>query len=241
MVRHTLRRVGAVVGAAAVVLVATALPAAAHVTVNPKEATQGSYAKLAFRVPNERPQSTEKVEVAFPAEQPLASVSVRPTPGWNVVVTKRKLDKPLKVHGRDIAEAVDRITWTADSAATAIKAGEFQEFEVSAGPLPEDADKLVFKALQTYTGGEVVRWIDEPTGSEEPEHPAPTLALTKAENGDHDDSSDTEPVVAGDTEAGEAGEGDDDGPSGVAIGGLVAGIAGLVLGAVALVRTRSTA
>jgi uncharacterized protein YcnI len=236
MVRHTLRRVGAVVGAAAVVLLATALPAAAHVTVNPKEAAQGGYAKLAFRVPNERPQATEKVEVAFPAGQPLASVSVRPTPGWRVVVTKRTLDKPLKVHGRDLVETVDRITWTAESAATAIEAGEFQEFEVSAGPLPEDADKLVFKALQTYTGGEVVRWIDEPTGAEEPEHPAPTLTLTKAENGD--DSSGTEQVSAGGAEAGEAG---DDGPSGVAIAGLVAGIAGLVLGAVALVRTRGAA
>jgi len=240
MVRHTLRRVGAVVAGATVVLFATAIPAAAHVTVNPEEAAKGGYAKLAFRVPNERPQVTERVEVVFPAKQPLASVSIKPVPGWKAVITKRKLDKPLKVHDREISEAVDRIAWTADSPATAIQAGQFQEFEVSAGPLPEDADQLVFKALQTYAGGEVVRWIDEQTGSEEPEHPAPVLKLTAAED-DHHGSTSTEQAAAGDTNAGADEErSDDEDPSPLAIGGLIAGLAGLVLGAIALVRTRKT-
>ena len=36
---------------------------------------------------------------------------------------------------------------------------------------------MVFKALQTYSDGNVVRWIEEPVdGGEEPEHPAPVLA-----------------------------------------------------------------
>jgi hypothetical protein len=36
----------------------------------------------------------------------------------------------------------------------------------------------VFKALQTYSNGEVVSWIQEATeGAEEPEHPAPVLKL----------------------------------------------------------------
>ena len=39
---------------------------------------------------------------------------------------------------------------------------------MSLGPLPK-ADQFVFKALQTYTDGEVVRWIEEPTGGAEPE------------------------------------------------------------------------
>ncbi len=174
MVRHTLRRVGAIVGVAAIGLLATALPAAAHVTVNPKEANQGGFAKIAFRVPNEQAKPTIKVEVAFPASTPIANASYRPLPGWKVVVTKKKLDKPIKVHGDEVTEGIERITWTADSAAAGIQPSQFQEFEVSVGPLPE-ADKLVFKALQTYDGGEVVRWIDEATGSEEPEHPAPVL------------------------------------------------------------------
>jgi Domain of unkown function (DUF1775) len=38
-----------------------------------------------------------------------------------------------------------------------------------------------FKALQTYSDGDVVQWI-EPTvkGGAEPEHPPPVLKLTKA-------------------------------------------------------------
>jgi hypothetical protein len=36
---------------------------------------------------------------------------------------------------------------------------------------------------QTYSDGEVVRWIDStPKSGEEPEHPAPTLELIKPKN-----------------------------------------------------------
>src|SRR3712207_8798162 len=52
------------------------------VTVNPREIPGGGYAKLAFRVPNERDNAgTTKLEINFPAEHPFASVSVRPQPG----------------------------------------------------------------------------------------------------------------------------------------------------------------
>lgn len=150
-----------------VVVVATAaVPAAAHVTVNPDEATKGGFAKLAFRVPNERDAAaTVQVEVAFPTEHPLRSVSVRPMPGWTYAVERS-------------GEAVSRITWTGG----VIRPGEFEEFEVSGGPLPEDGDRLVFRALQTYDNGEVVRWIDEPVaGGPEPERPAPVLTLVDGE------------------------------------------------------------
>lgn len=50
---------------------------------------------------------------------------------------------------------------------------------MSMGPLPTDTDQLVFKALQTYDNGEIVRWIDTTApGGPEPEHPAPVLKLT---------------------------------------------------------------
>lgn len=103
---------------------------------------------------------------------------MRPAPGWKVEVEKRKLSESLVVHGdRSIDEVVSRIVWTAGE----IRPGEFQEFDISAGPLPEDADRMVFKALQTYDSGEVVRWIEEPSdGGDEPERPAPVLALAPA-------------------------------------------------------------
>ncbi|MFD9966558.1 YcnI family protein [Streptomyces sp. NPDC059013] len=160
-------------------------PALAHVSVQPQgEAAKGGYATVNFKVPNERDNaSTVKLEVTVPADHPLSSVMPQPVPGWKAEVTRTKLAEPLSVHGKQITEAVSKITWTA--AGGKIGPGEFQQFPVSLGRLPEDADKLVFKALQTYDNKEVVRWIEEPQeGAAEPEHPAPVLALSAA-TGDH--------------------------------------------------------
>src|SRR5690349_585584 len=94
----------AVVGATvAGILLAAAAPAAAHVSVNPDTATAGGYSKVTFRVPNESDsESTTKVEVNLPAEQPIASVSVKPITGWDVATTVSKLAKPLEAHGTQI-------------------------------------------------------------------------------------------------------------------------------------------
>ena len=168
------------VAAAAAAAAALAFPAAAsaHVTVNPSTATQGGYTKVTFRVPNERDDaSTTKVEVALPTDTPIASVSLKPVQGWTAVAENSKLATPIKTADGEITDAVSKITWTA-SADAAIKPHQFQEFDVSLGPLPA-VDQIVFKALQTYSGGEVVRWIDEPAAGAEAEHPAPVLKLTK--------------------------------------------------------------
>jgi len=172
-----MKRTLLVVLAAGAALVLPAASAFAHVTVNPREATQGGYAKLAFRVPNERDNAnTTKLEVNFPADHPLASVSVRPQAGWSYAVEKTKLATPIKSDDGDITEAVSKVTWTGG----AIKPGEFNEFEVSVGPLPSDVDSISFKALQTYSDGEVVRWIEDATGPGDVDHPAPLLKLTQA-------------------------------------------------------------
>lgn len=162
--------------------VAGAATAMAHVTVNPKEATKGGFAKFDVRVPTERPDAgTVKVELQFPEDQPIASVSVEPVPGWTYAVTKRHLDTPLvDDDGNKIEDVVSLITWTA-APGNEIKPGEFMEFPISMGPLPDKADSLVFKANQTYSSGEVVRWIEtEEQGKPEPEHPAPTVTLVDA-------------------------------------------------------------
>ncbi|MER7579756.1 YcnI family protein [Kitasatospora sp. NPDC097691] len=181
------RRLAAVALAAAASVVALAGPAFAHVTVNPGAAPQGGYTAVDFRVPNESDTaSTVKLEVNLPLDHPLASVRTLPLPGWTATIEKSKLDKPIKVHGNDVNEAVSKITWTAD-AGIKIAPGQFQEFRVSLGPLPTDSDSLVFKALQTYDNGDVVRWIDETKdGQPEPAKPAPVLKLTKAAAGDDD-------------------------------------------------------
>jgi uncharacterized protein YcnI len=60
------------VAVAGIAIVATAPLAAAHVTVNPGEAPKGGFAKLAFRVPNERDDAgTTAVEVNLPEDHRL--------------------------------------------------------------------------------------------------------------------------------------------------------------------------
>ena len=242
MIRHRRTAAAAValaIGAAATGVLGFAAPASAHVSVNPQEATQGGYARLAFRVPTESDTSpTTKVEVNLPENAPVASVTTMPVPGWTVAVEKRKVDPPLEVHGSQVTEAVSKITWTA-SADAGIKPGQFQEFPISMGPLPK-ADSIVFKALQTYADGNVVRWIEEPTaGGEEPEHPAPVLKLAAA--ADATATGGSAPPAAG----AKADADDEDGSSGAALGlgiaGLVAGLAGLLLGGLAFARTRQGA
>jgi uncharacterized protein YcnI len=224
------RRAAVVLAAAVVGVVGFAPAASAHVTVTPSTAVQGSYAKITFRVPNEKADaSTVKVEINLPADKPLASVSLKPVPGWTGVATRSALPAPVKTDDGEITEAVTKITWTAVGDG-GVKPGEFQEFDVSLGPLPK-ADQIVFKALQTYSDGEIVRWIEEPTGGAEPENPAPVLKLTPAGAGTDAHGAATGTQEGGSDAAAAGDTGDNDGGSGLA---LWFGIAGLVLGAAGL-------
>lgn len=199
----TLKKLIAVLVAIIGALALTA-PASAHVSVNPGTAEQGSYAKLSFRVPNERDvASTTKLEVTIPADKGIRSVSIQPLPGWTYETEKS-------------GDIVSKVTWTA-AAGSATKPGEFQEFSISAGPLPKDSTSVLFKALQTYSDGEVVRWIEEQApGGPEPEHPAPTLTLTPASStshGGHGASPSTTAVTAEPEQT----DDDDNGSAGLAI------------------------
>ena len=180
-----LSRVALAAGTAAASVVLLSGTAFAHVSVQPQgEAAKGGYATVNIKVPNERDNaSTVKLEVSFPLDHPLASVMPQPVPGWKAEVTKAKLDKPLTLHGKQINEAVSKVTWTADG--SKIGPGQFQQFPLSLGQLPEDADQLVLKAVQTYDNDEVVRWIEEQKGSEEPQNPAPVLKLSAAGDDHH--------------------------------------------------------
>lgn len=159
--------------------------AGAHVSVSSDDAVQGGHAEISFRVPTESDTaSTVKLQVAFPTDTPIASVSVLPHPGWTYKVTRAPVAAPVPDgHGGQVTEAVSQIEWSAAGPDAAVKPGEYEVFRVSAGPLPR-TDRVVFKVVQTYGDGQVVRWIDAPAveGAPEPEHPAAVLALTAADS-----------------------------------------------------------
>jgi uncharacterized protein YcnI len=205
-----------------------ALPAAAqaHVTLQSNTGVAGAYTRLDVRVPNERDDaSTNKVEVQFP--DGFAAASYEPVPGWDVKVTKKTLAKPIQTDDGEITEGVSTITWTAKSDDDAIPPGAFEDFGLSVQIPGKAGDKLTFKALQTYTGGEVVRWI----GAEDSDNPAPIVSVTGQAPAP---TAAATPVA---TQA--AAESTDDG-NGLAIVALIVGALGLIAGTAGLLAARRT-
>ncbi|MCE7005034.1 YcnI family protein [Kibdelosporangium philippinense] len=233
----------AVAIAAGAVVLAGGGVASAHVTANVTEpAKQGGYSKITFRVPNEdASQGTIKLQLVFPKDTPLTGARPKPVPGWTAEVKKTQLDKPVSNgHGGEIKEAIDTITWTAQPG-TRINPGEFQEFDISAGPLPK-ADQLIIPAIQTYDGAKgEVKWDAPPTAGEEPEHPAPVVKLVAAAAGEdaHGSAgtqSDVKPAADSHNEAAAAGT--DTTARWLGGIGLVVGALGLGLGIGATLRAK---
>ncbi len=195
-----------------------AVPAAsAHVTVNPNEVPVDSFSRFAIRVPTERPTAdTTKVVLSLP--KGLFFVSFQPKPGWKRTVTMEKLDPPVELFGETQTERVATVTWEGGK----IAPGEFDEFGMSA-KVPAEQTTLVFPAVQTYSNGEVVRWIGAPDADE----PAPRVTLTPKIEEVAAPAS-TETTAAANTED------DDSDRDALALG---FGIAGLVVGLAALAIT----
>jgi periplasmic copper chaperone A len=177
--RRMLARIGGGIAAAAVAMLALPGVAQAHVTVQPGTVEGGGFSVVTFRVPNERGDaSTTHVRVTLPADEPIGSVQTTPVPGWKITTATRQLDKPIEMFGEQLDTVVSDVTWTAT--AGGIRPGQFQDFELSLGQLPESG-QMVFNALQTYSSGEKVNWNEVSADpSVEPEHPAPILTITPA-------------------------------------------------------------
>jgi uncharacterized protein YcnI len=213
---------------AAALLFASA--AAAHVTLNPNEWEAGGFARFALRVPNERDNAdTTEITVRFP--QSIISASFQPKPGWKRSIEMEPLDEPVEEEGEQITEHIASVTWTGGK----IARGEFEEFGLSFRVPETPGEDLVFPSIQTYSNGEVVRWIGPPDA----DTPAPTVTvLPPAEEEGGGQTGGTTTAEAEPTAASAATDGDD---NGLAIVALIVGIAALLagLGALALAWARS--
>ncbi|SHH70821.1 YcnI family protein [Streptomyces sp. 3214.6] len=236
--RLALRRAGlGAVFAAAAVLTAAGV-ASAHVTVHPETYAKGAAdGVLSFRVPNEEDTaSTTEVQVFLPTDHPVLGVLVHPQDGWTAKVTTTKLKTPVKTDDGTITDAVSEITWTGGK----IGAGQYEDFDVAFGRLPDDADQLAFKTLQTYSDGKTVRWIEEAAaGADEPENPAPVLKLTAAADDTPASPAPASTAAPKSTTAASA-DSSDSTARGLGVAGLVIGVLGLAAAVFAVVRTRST-
>jgi uncharacterized protein len=203
------------------------------VTVNPKQAPAGAYTVLDVRVPNERDNaSTTKVVVQMPPG--FVAASYEPVPGWRTTVARQTLSKPIQTPDGPITEGVSTITWTGTGTGLgAIAPGQFRDFPLSVQIPGKAGDTLTFKALQTYSNGEVVRWI----GGADADQPAATVQVVAAPA-----AAAATPAAATTPTASTAAAGGEDRSSSssdtLAIVALVVGALGLAagLGAVAVSR-----
>lgn len=197
---------------AALVPLAFAASATAHVEFAEPTGTAGDLALVTLQMPNEKTDSpTVSVSVQIP--EGIDLVRFVPKAGWARTVKTAPLSAPAQVGDDTVNERISEVTWSGGE----IKPGELETFQMSVALPAAEGATYRFPAVQRYADGETARWIG-PEGSDEP---APTLTAIAeaAEEG-------TEPVTAVDS----GGDGKTNAALGFGIAGLVAGLAGLASG-----------
>ncbi len=154
-----------------------AWPAAAHVTLEKREATVGSYYKAVFAVPHGCAGSaTIKVRVQIP--EGVIGIKPMPKPGWTLEMVKGKYAAEYELHGSKISEGVKEVVWSGGKLAD----DNYDEFVFATyltGKLKPNTT-LYFPVVQECEQG-VARWIDIPAPgaghSHDDKAPAPGVKL----------------------------------------------------------------
>ncbi|MCJ1686301.1 YcnI family protein [Rathayibacter sp. VKM Ac-2927] len=223
---------GALVAAGSVALALAAPTAAsAHVTAAASSTAAGSYTVVTFSLAHGCEGSpTTGLSITIP--EGINSVSPTVNPNWDVVKNEVEIADPVTdSHGNTATQRVSDVVYTAK---TALADGYRDTLSLQL-QLPVDAagSTLEFPVLQTCETGSTA-W-DQPTveGEDEPELPAPTVAVTAAMEGSghHDDDGDGDDAVATTASATTAaGQSDDVLARVLGVGGLVLGAVGVAFG-----------
>lgn len=223
---------GALVAAGSVALALAAPTAAsAHVTAAASSTAAGSYTVVTFSLAHGCEGSpTTGLSITIP--EGINSVSPTVNPNWDVVKNEVEIADPVTdSHGNTATQRVSDVVYTAKTAL----ADGYRDTVSLQLQLPEDAagSTLEFPVLQTCETGSTA-W-DQPTveGEDEPELPAPTVAVTAAMEGSghHDDDGDGDDAVATTASATTAaGQSDDVLARVLGVGGLVLGAVGVAFG-----------
>ena len=151
--------------------------AAAHVTLESREAPVGASYKAVLRVGHGcEGAATTLIRVKIP--DGVIAVKPMPKPGWKVDTTTGKYAKTYSYfHGAKLSEGVTEIAWSGGKLPDA----HYDEF-VFSGFLASDLEPgrmLYFPVVQECEKG-VHRWIEIPAAGKSSEHlaePAPGLKL----------------------------------------------------------------
>lgn len=159
--------------APSLLLAATAVEA--HIVLEQKTATAGSYHKATFMVGHGCDGSpTTGIEIEMP--EPMAVVKPMPKPGWQLVTQTALLALPLTLHGRPVTETVSRVAWRGGPLAD----GHYDEF-VLLLQLPKRSGPLYFRVVQLCENGRS-DWVELPAAGQggRLKLPAPVLELQPA-------------------------------------------------------------
>ena len=221
----------------------SALPASAHVEIGEGEVAPGSEATLTFGIPHGCEESpTTKIRIQLPE----SIVSATPTlnANWDISLVTEKLDTPLDVgEGETVSERTTEVDFTAK---TPLPIGFRDDLRISVDiPIEAAGTRLTFPTIQECVEG-TTEWTQVPADGQDPEelaHPAPSVAVLAEVDtvttipAPPDDSAAIADGGADDAAGGTADDGADDG-NGLAVAGLIAGVAGMALGGGALATAR---
>ncbi|HEY7629524.1 MAG TPA: YcnI family protein [Thermoleophilaceae bacterium] len=227
---------------------ALALPAGAqaHVSLHPNVLPAGDFPTVNIRVPNETDNArTVRVDVKIPPG--FTALDPQQVPGWNIKLLKTKLKKPIQTDDGPVTEEVSEVIFTSPKSG-GTPPGYIENFPIAFSVPGKSGDTLTFKTVQTYSNGQVVRWI----GAPDADKPAPTVNVGPEDGSTYDLAGDAGPPAgqvapkaaggSGTTAAAPASttvvKQSSGASKGLAITALIVGILGLVAGLVALLSRR---
>jgi uncharacterized protein YcnI len=163
----------------AAVAMLAAWPAAAHVSLENRQAAVGASYKAVFTVPHGCAGSpTVRIRVQIP--EGVIAAKPMPKAGWNVEAIRGKYATEYDYHGSKLSEGVKEVVWSGGK----LPDHHYEEFVVSTFLTPglKPNGTLYFPVVQECEQG-VSRWIDIPSEGqgghgEGSKTPAPGLKLT---------------------------------------------------------------
>lgn len=174
----------AAIGAASILLLATLMPASAHVGLRADTTTAGETAIITFGFGHGCGDSPTTALVIQIPEQ-FNSVTPVFAAGWSIEIEKEELDEPIEgSHGTTITERTATVTFAADEP---IENGIYGMVSLRLS-LPQESagETIFFPVIQECEDGEHA-WIEIPQEGEDPhdlEEPAPGIEVTAPEGDD---------------------------------------------------------
>jgi uncharacterized protein YcnI len=198
-----------------------------------------SDATIVFRVPDESDTaSTVGLKLQLPTDTPIAGLLVAPQHGWTAAITQTKLAKPIQTddggdHRSRLRDRLESRPRYRDQARVLRRVHDHRR------QTPDGVTTLTFKAIQSYSDGKQVAWIEQPAqgSSAEPEHPAPVLHLPAATGTGPTSAASSVSSAAPTVSATPAATSNKGASKGAATTGIVLGAIGVALGAAALMLT----